>query len=303
MTKSRQKVAKRFLCESCDYSTRNKFDWNKHLATTKHQNGNNGNKNGNKMGNMVLKFTCQNCYQQYKFRSGLSRHQKKCKTDGAEILEKKSPNVANVGLLHDGNDTAADFVKCLRGQQELLTRLVEQQESLIPKIGNNNNNKISINIFLNEKCKNAMNLTDFLEQVQVSLTDLKYTNEHGYVEGISNILTKHLTDMKVTERPIHCSDKKRLQFYVKEDDAWSKDKEHMKMDHTIKYLEKKQILQIKEWEKQNPDYLDDDKVNTEWHQMIYNMMGGPIKNTTDKTHRLIKESVSKNILVKDSIDI
>jgi len=299
MDKSCKKVAKNFYCEKCDYTSSNKYNFDKHLSTRKHKNDNDGNKNGNS----VLNYICVNCDKIYKFKSGLSRHRRKCIYPHDKVCGKKVANNYVENVPH-GRDALMDkILERMAGQEELLGKLIAQQGELIPKIGSNNNNKISINIFLNEQCKDAMNLTDFLEQVNVSLTDLEYTNEHGYVKGITNILSKHLTDMKVTERPIHCSDKKRLQFYVKDDDAWGKDKQHNKIDKTIKYLEKKQILQLKEWEKQHPDYLDNDALNKEWHLMIYNMMGGPPQNSEEKNKRLIKESISKNILVKDSIDI
>ena len=121
----------------------------------------------------------------------------------------------------------------------------EQLKDIIPKIGNTYNNAMSINIYLNEKCKDAMNLTDFVENVKVSLEDLLYTKNHGFVKGISNIFVKQLQDMEPTQRPIHCSDKKRLQFYVKDADKWEKDKSHEKIDKTIDEITFKQIKQVK----------------------------------------------------------
>ena len=106
---------------------------------------------------------------------------------------------------------------------ELLKKSIDTNTKMMPKIGNNNNNTISINFFLNETCKNAMNLTDFIDQLQVSLEDLSYSKDNGFVKGVTNIFAKQLQDLKPTERPIHCSDKKRLQFYVKDDDKWFKD--------------------------------------------------------------------------------
>ena len=108
---------------------------------------------------------------------------------------------------------------------------------MIPRLGNNNNNKISINVFLNEHCKEAISLKDFINSIKISLDDLKYTNEHGYVKGISNIFTKHLTDLEATQRPIHCSDKKRL-FYIKDSDN-GKDQQNKKLDNIQNLLKNK----------------------------------------------------------------
>ena len=145
-----------------------------------------------------------------------------------------------------------------------------------------------------------MNLTDFIDNIKVSLEDLEYTNQHGYVKGISNIFTKHLTDMKVTERPIHCSDKKRLQLYIKDSDKWEKDVKNEKIDRTIQRITKKQILKIKEWETQHPDYLDNEILTKEWHKMIFNMTGG--ENERNKLTATIKKNISENVSVKDIIN-
>ena len=113
-------------------------------------------------------------------------------------------------------------------------KLVElSKEKKVINYQNCNNKKMTINVFLNEQCKDAMNLTDFVENVRVSLQDLNYTKKNGYIDGISNIFVKHLQDMKPTERPIHCSDKKRMQFYVKDANVWEKDKSHEKIDKSI----------------------------------------------------------------------
>ena len=116
----------------------------------------------------------------------------------------------------------------------LLKESVKTNANMIPKIGNKNcNNTISINLFLNQECKNAMNLTDFIDQLQVSLEDLDYSKNNGFVAGVTNIFTKQLKDMDPKDRPIHCSDTKRLQFYVKDDDKWARDENSNKLDQTI----------------------------------------------------------------------
>ena len=201
----------------------------------------------------------------------------------------------------DKGDAIKILTNILSKQGDLIEKLIQNQNEMIPKLGNNNNNKISINVFLNNHCKDAMNLTDFVENIKVSLEDLEYTNQHGYVKGISNIFTRHLTDMKVTERPIHCSDKKRLQFYVKDSDKWGKDKSNVKIDKTIQKITKKQILKIKEWEQKNPDYLDNEQLTQEWHKMIFNMTGGEKESEREKNTTHIKKNISENVIVKELI--
>ena len=148
--------------------------------------------------------------------------------------------------------TQAEQIKAHNATIEMLQQSIETNTKMMPKIGNNNNNTISVNVFLNETCKDAMNLKDFVENLQVSIDDLLYTQEHGYVKGIENIFTKKLQVMNPTERPIHCSDSKRLQFYVKDDDTWQKDDQHKKIDDTIHKIKIKQI-KVGEW-KIHPNY-------------------------------------------------
>jgi len=178
----------------------------------------------------------------------------------------------------------------------------EQLKDIIPKIGNTYNNAMSINIYLNEKCKDAMNLTDFVENVKVSLEDLLYTKNHGFVKGISNIFVKQLQDMEPTQRPIHCSDKKRLQFYVKDADKWEKDNSHEKIDKTIDEITFKQIKQVKLWEKEHPNYLEDDKLLMEWQTMIRNMTTGTNSNMTmEKEKSYIKKELGVTVEVAPEI--
>ena len=305
-----QKSPTEFNCKKCDYTTRNKYDWKKHLSTTKHKNDNKMVTNGNINGNMVLKFTCEKCCKGYKHRSGLSRHKKKgCANKENKMLKsyrKKSPKIAtrDESEIFPGKkftETLKVLAQTMAKQGDLIEKLVNTQKEMVPKLGNNNNNKISINVFLNEYCKNAMNFTDFVENIKVSIEDLEYTNAHGYVMGISKIFTRNLTDMDVTERPIHCSDRKRLQFYVKEEDKWKKDKDHTKLDKSIKSITKKQILHIKEWEKQHPNFLDNDALTDEWNKLILNMMGGDSNKSSERNRENIKKNICGNICVKEAI--
>ena len=296
--KNRKKSQKKYHCEKCDYTSKNKYDFNKHLSTTKHKMVTNGNNNGNKMVTCVELY-CEMCGRGYKYKSGLSRHRKRCvEMNNSIVLKEKLQKVATPSMGGNDNHTIELLTQALSKQGDLIEKLIENQNQMIPKLGNNNNNKISINVFLNEHCKNAMNLTDFVDNIKVSIQDLEYTNQHGYAKGISNIFTKHLTDMKITERPIHCSDKKRLQFYIKDSDKWEKDKTHEKLDKTIDDITRKQFFHIKEWEKENPDYLTDDIKIKIWQTMVKNMSGG---ENEEKITTNIKKSISENVTVKELI--
>ena len=185
---------------------------------------------------------------------------------------------------------------------ELLKKSIDTNTKMMPNIGNNNNNTISINFFLNETCKNAMNLTDFIDQLQVSLEDLNYSKDNGFVKGVTNIFAKQLQDLKPTERPIHCSDKKRLQFYVKEDNKWFKDADNKKIDKTIHNIKMKQTCKLSEWEQLHPNYQNNPKLLQEWQQMLGSMTDDPINPQTDKVRKELKKSIAEHIQIKDAME-
>jgi hypothetical protein len=168
------------------------------------------------------------------------------------------------------------------------------------KIGNNitnNNQQYSINLFLNEKCKNAMNLEDFVERIKFTLEDLEFTKDNGYAKGISNIFIKNLNDMDITERPIHCSDQKRMQFYIKNDNSWSKDTSNKKLDNSIEKISKKQIKSIKEWVMVNPNYMDSEAKMNEYFELIKNIT----QPNDDKNLRTIKKKVGENVKLEKGV--
>jgi hypothetical protein len=169
---------------------------------------------------------------------------------------------------------------------------------MVPRIGNNNNtnNNISINVILNEKCKDAMNLTDFVDELNVSLEDLMYTKNNGYAKGISNILVNQLKDMSVEDRPIHCSDQNMLQFYVKDENKWEKDEKNDKVNNSINKIQKKQIRKIKEWTDKHPNFLDDPELYIEYQKMVKSTMCINFNEMND-----IKKSISDIVDIKEIV--
>ena len=297
MEKKFQKSSKKFYCKKCDYSSNRESQWRRHLSTTKHKMDNMDNTLDNVKSTKRC-FECA-CGKVYKYNSGLSKHKKKCPL----IMKNEVVPVVTENTTTTSSETGLSV--------EVLNKLVEQNNTLMEKVielskdrqvinyQNCGNKKMTINVFLNQECKNAMNLTDFVENVKVSLEDLNYTKEHGYIKGISNIFVKHLKDLDPKERPIHCSDKKRLQFYVKEENKWEKDKANAKIDKTIEDITVKQIKRIKEWEKKHPDYLQNDKLLQEWHRMIQQITGSGEEVQKEQ----IKKSLGNTIEIKDAMVI
>jgi len=292
-----QKSSKKYYCEKCDYSSNRESQWRRHLSTTKHKMDNMDNSVDNTKSTKRC-FECV-CGKVYKYNSGLSKHKKKCLLVMQEPVDEKIIETPTSSSSKSGLSV------------EVLNKLVEQNNTLMEKVielsknsqvinyQNCGNKKMTINVFLNQECKNAMNLTDFVENVKVSLEDLNYTKEHGYIKGISNIFAKHLNDLDPKERPIHCSDKKRLQFYVKEENKWEKDKANAKIDKTIEDITVKQIKRIKEWEKKHPDYLQNESLLQEWHRMIQQITGSGEELQKDQ----IKKSLGNTIEIKDAMVI
>ena len=265
MEKSGEKSGNKKYCEKCDYYARDNYDWTRHLSTRKHKMDNMDNKMDN-MDNkktqkvVILKlFNCDFCSKNYKFKSGLCKHIKKYHSNIKTTTRDSSVDKEKESLKEEVKELRTIMLEMMKAQSETNKQFQTTINRVIDEAGttNNFNNKTSINIYLNEKCKDAMNLTDFVDQLKISLDDLMYTKNHGYVKGISNIFVKQLQDMKPTERPIHCSDRKRLQFYVKDEDKWEKDNNE-KIDKTINKVSQKQIKMIKDWEKEHPNWNNND---------------------------------------------
>tara|TARA_A100001015_G_scaffold318285_1_gene437728 strand:+ start:598 stop:1539 length:942 start_codon:yes stop_codon:yes gene_type:complete len=309
----------KYTCKTCNFITSDKRDLKRHNNTKKHKKKLiSHSKTSNDDVKMQELFICEYCQKEYKYRSGLSRHTKKClqKNQCKKVKKQSIKNEANEVKINKTDETKDNasvnaLVAIIKQQQEqldkthkLLEKTIESNSEMIPKIGNNNNNKISINVFLNENCKSAMNLTDFVQKLSISLDDINYTKQHGYIEGVTNLFTKQLKDLSPNQRPIHCSDKKRLQFYVKEDNKWEKDVAHEKIDKSIHELKIKQIKNLKKWEERFPNYLKDEKLLSEWQNLVHQMMGdGGDKKIMEKNNLLIKKNIATNVPVKDAITI
>lgn len=279
--KSRRK-SQRFFCKNCDYSTSRMNDWNKHLKTKKHKKRCEKNvtfcnqKVAEKSQKVAEEFFCTICGKKYKSRMGLWRHKKKCQDVKQEMSDLKE-SVEKMTL---------QMTKLVTDNQ-ITNNIQNMQGSTF-----NNQQNISINLYLNEKCKGALNLTDFVENIKVTLEDLKYSKDNGLENGVTNIIRNQLMDLKPTERPIHCSDKDKLQFYIKDNNEWKEDKSNKEMKKTISHVERKQVFQLKEWEKAHPTYLTDENLYITWQSMIHKIMHPNIVN---------QDTVEKNLT--DIVDI
>ena len=304
-----EKVVKCLYCKFCDYYTSRKFNFEKHLLTDKHQNAINGKYEVAKVAyTETYNHKCQYCKQQYKTNSGLWKHIKKCKqfnkTQMVLNVIKDDKNVQD--FLFEQNKLLIEQLsqqnKQLMEQNTKLFEIAHTSSSVTNQSGtiNNNvnsNNKFNINVFLNETCKDAINLTDFVNQITLSLEDLEETSKLGYAEGISNVFIRNLKDIDYKERPIHCNDYKREILYIKDDNQWVKDNKQ-KLTNAIKVIANKNIKQIPNWQKANPEYNNPkSKQNDKYMKMLCEVMSGSSKEEQQKNYNKIIKNISKEVII------
>lgn len=288
----------KFFCKKCDYITSKKSSWKKHLLTKKHRFKNKNMDNKKLLKSCSLQgskgFECV-CGRVYKYSSGLCKHKKKC------IEFYKFEQNSNGGIDVEEKDDFKNLFKLfMKTQMDFNKELVNKVSTPSNFYNDCNNKKITINMFLNEHCKDAMSLRDFLDKIQPTLNDLIRTKELGYVEGISNILIKNLNELPSIQRPIHCSDTKRLQFYIKDDEGWNKDT-NQKVEKAIDSVTTKQIKILQEWEKKNPGYMQSQELLNEWNLLVHNIMGGANDEERKQNKKDIKKKMGENIILKDAM--
>jgi hypothetical protein len=263
------KNAEKFICNLCDFECSKHSNYITHLGTLKHENGNKMVINGNQKMPKTNKYVCK-CGISYKHSSGLSRHKKKCitednsntiiKADQDVDLDKKPNDKDDIIILLLKQNT--DLIKEQADIKQIILELVKNGTNNMTNsnntINNNSHNKaFNLNFFLNETCKNAMNITEFVDSIQWELEDLMELGEIGYVAGMSKIITKSLNALDETIRPIHCTDKKREIFYIKDEDKWEKEDEEMKrLRKIILRISNKSMKLLPKYREKFPDYDD-----------------------------------------------
>ena len=286
----------KFICNFCDYLTSNSKDFKKHTETIKHKKRTNDSKMIENDNEFAPKNVCY-CGRSYKYNSGYYRHKKKC--IATETLVE-----ANVMLQYQQKiDKLTDVVLDIVNKNSELTKQICELASK-PNINvssNNNNNKtFNLNVFLNEECKNALNIRDFVESIQIQLTDLENTGQVGYVEGISQIFINNLSKLNNHERPIHCSDYKREVLYIKNENKWIKETEDKQtIKNAIKQVANKNIKQIKNWQEKYPEYNNpDSKQNDKYMKIVLNSMSGSTEEEQKNNINKIIKNVAKEVIIE-----
>ena len=305
VAKSGIEVANKYYCEICNYKCSKKYNWSKHLATSKHILATGGNGMATEKWQKVATYSCENCNKEYIDRSGLWRHQKKC----AILHNQCSNNDSEENIIQKNVSEKDDLINyLLKENQEfknLILEIVKKDTNQITNNTTNNtthtnshNKAFNLNFFLNETCKDAMNIMDFVESIKLQVSDLESVGELGYIEGISNIIVKNLNALDVTQRPVHCTDKKREIIYIKDDNKWEKDEERKKMHKMIKKVADKNARLLPKFTEKYPDYKNYySKTSDIYSKIIVESMGGSGDNDYEKEEKIIK-NIAKNIVVE-----
>jgi hypothetical protein len=300
------KIPKEFGCEDCDYYTSNKKDYDKHLSTLKHKRKSEGSlKEDEKSQN----FICE-CGKICKTHGGIWKHKQKCNSNSDSIKDSINDTALLTNLVievvKNNNELQKQCVELQKQNQEFQQKMVESFSEVI-KNGtysntvnniNSHNKTFNLNFFLNETCKDAMNIMDFVDSIKLQLSDLENVGKLGFVEGISKIIVSNLNSLDETKRPVHCTDSKREVMYIKDEDKWEKENENkQKMRKVIKHVTHKNSKLLKEFKTKYPGCeKSESKYSDKYDKLIIEAMGGKGDNDIEKEDKIIR-NIAKTVTI------
>jgi hypothetical protein len=314
-----KKVAKvarqKYYCDICDYLCCKKFNFDKHILTSKHKKVTNGDKKVAKVaksstkeqdGKMLTKYLCEECNKEYTSRNGLWKHNKTYHFNKLNDINFKNDNENSdkkliMMLIKENSEFKNMILKVV--ENGTLHHTSHNTTNNTTNNINSNNKAFNLNFFLNETCKDAMNISDFINSIKLSLEDLENTGRRGYIDGISNIILKNLNNIEQHMRPLHCSDTKREILYVKDNNKWEKESDDKPiLTKAIKVIANENIKQIGEWRNKNPDCTSSDsRKNDLYLKIVSNSMNGLTEEEGKKNINKIISNVAKEIIIqKDS---
>ena len=307
-----QKGSAKYNCVKCNYTTERKSQYDRHKLTSKHKRIH---ENTDNSSNKFKSYICDKCNNEYKFHSGLWKHKKTCNkiphTINVTEINTNEPANANTIL-----DNPSLMVELLKQNQEFKQLLIDQNKQMMEIAGNmgnmgntvnnnntnnnvNSHNKFNLNVFLNEDCKNAMSLTDFVNSMNLTIEDFIQTGELGFVDGISKVMVERINNMELHDRPVHCTDLKRETVYVKDQDKWEKDEEKVRLRKAVNNVAKDNKSLTSEWMEATPDVNTSGTANYEnFFKYSQSALGGM---GTDK-NKAFEDKIMKNILKETIID-
>jgi hypothetical protein len=290
------KSSNNFYCEKCDYTTSRYSQYIRHLTTLKHKNQQKSTENQQKSA-PEEKYLCEClCGKKYRERSGLWRHKKKCGQINKTFDYENSED--SLFAMDDNKDLVMHLLNQNKQLQDQIIEICKDKSITNNNTNNNMNNShnktFNLQVFLNETCKDAMNLTDFVDSLQIQISDLEKVGKDGFVAGISNIILKNLKAMDVTMRPVHCSDQKRETMYIKDQNEWHNDSkelpENQKLKKAIKQIAHKNICKIPEWKKMYPDCIYSESRKSDlYNHIMYQAMDHNESNSEKIIKKIAKE--------------
>ena len=248
----------KYICKKCNFECSKLSNWQNHIKTNKHMSN-----------NQPQDFECTICAYNCKTISLMNKHKQTKKHITRDKHEPDSELMVIIKQLLTQNNELKDFIieqatEHKKDTLEIVNKVIENAKpcnnTINGNVNNNNNqtNKFNINVFLNEQCKDAMNLSDFIKNIIVSREDLENNAQLGFVDGFSKILIDNLKLLSKTERPIHCTDVKRETMYIKDDDKWNKEEDSTKINKVIQEITRKSLITLLDWKAENPDDNDND---------------------------------------------
>jgi len=290
---------KKCICNICNYSTKWSSDFKKHNLTAKHKAKLDS---CNITAVVKKKFKCNNCEKEYLASSGLWYHQKKCKE-----IKKIESDESNTVVLDP-----ATVLELIKQNQEFKSLIIDQQNKIIELVGkpntvnntmtnsnNNNNNTFNLQFFLNETCKDAMNIREFIENLNIQCKELENVGNNGYVTGISDIILDRMKGLEISKRPLHCTDAKRETMYIRDENEWNKDNdEKTKLKNFIGQVANQNIQKIPQWREQNPECQDMYHKRYEYCMKLFRNSLGDVDEKQDKLY----DKVIKNIVKQVTVD-
>jgi hypothetical protein len=304
--KKGEKGRSEYFCSNCDYNTSDKTKYNRHCLTAKHKRITEELQKGEeteKKGEEILLQCC--CGKNYKFRQGLYKHKQVCSVKPTDDVD-TSPAISSTAFVMQLINQNKDFKDLIiqqskqlaeqaKSKDELINKLIEREPTTINNnTTNNNNQKFNLNFFLNETCKDAMNIQEFIDNIRITFEDLLAIGNTGFVNGISDIFIKQLRDLEVEKRPIHCTDSKRDTIYLKENNAWEKDdKENKKLKDVLEKIEYKNVAALHNWCGENPD----SKVNNTPQNLLRDKIFLQTLQGDERTRDKIIKNIVKEVVV------
>jgi hypothetical protein len=302
VAKSGKKLAQKYYCEKCDYDCCKIYNWKKHLTTSKHNMEMLGNEIVAKSGKKGQNYLCEKCEKCFNTNAGLWKHKKKCvqttifeKEKNTDLEEKESKDALIEYLISENKEfknLILEFVK--------KDSIVNSNNTITHT--NSHNKTFNLQFFLNETCKDAMNMTDFINSLTLQLSDLENVGKLGFVDGISNIIIKNLESLDIEKRPVHCCDAKRETMYIKDHNKWEKEDNELKqMRELVRYVRDKNISMVNTWRDMYPECVkSDSKKTTQYNQICMESFGGETggeKGTKDEKECKIISRIAKSVII------